>query len=105
MGDPIAKFYAYFPTSGAAVKSDHEGEAEVRLKVPLEYYTEAMKLGRLGVGKVLVVTIEEEDFSAEDNLGRRWRLITLSEGGTSCREGWTDDISKAVAAGDRLRIS
>ena len=54
---------------------------------------------------VVVVTIEEEDFSARDNLDRRWRLITISEGGTSCREGWISELSDAVAAGERFRTT
>jgi hypothetical protein len=54
---------------------------------------------------VIVVTIEEEDFSARDNLDRRWRLITISEGGTACRNGWISELSQAVEPGERFRLS
>lgn len=53
----------------------------------------------------IIVTIEEQDFYAEDNLGRRWQLFTLTASGVWCQKGWISDLTDIVAAGDRFRTT
>jgi hypothetical protein len=56
----IARLFATFPDTGAALKMDSEGAGDMRIKMDEQQYTEAIKALGLGREKLMRVTFEIE---------------------------------------------